>query len=187
MKNVSINKCIGCGICERECKTDAISIKDGIAVIDEEKCVSCGTCIKVCPQNAIKKIEESLVIAIGTDDGKMVKSDNHVGMSKYFQIWEYSNGELSFREERGNAKYEEDESKTHGDPGKAKATTSVLNGVDLLVGKIIGPNIAIIKDKFVCAVVREPAIEQAVRLIKENINEIVEEKNKKERKALILK
>ena len=100
MKNVSMNKCIGCGICVSECKVDAISIKDEIASIDEEKCVSCGTCIEVCPQNAIKKIEENLIVAIGTDGGEMVKSDNHVGMSKYFRIWEYSNGELAFREER---------------------------------------------------------------------------------------
>ncbi len=187
MKNVSMNKCIGCGICVSECKVDAISIKDEIASIDEEKCVSCGTCIEVCPQNAIKKIEENLIVAIGTDGGEMVKSDNHVGMSKYFRIWEYSNGELAFREERENAKYKEDESKVHGDPGKAKATTSVLDDIDLLVGKMIGPNITRLKEKFVCAVVREPTIEQTITLIKENINEIVEEKNKKERNALILK
>ena len=187
MKNVSRNKCIGCGICVSECEADAISIEYMIALIDEEKCVSCGTCIKVCPQNAIRKIEENLVIAVGTDEGKMVKSDNHVGMSKYFQIWDYSNGELHFREERENAKYKEDESKIHGDPGKAKATTSVLNDIDLLVGKMIGPNITRLNDKFVCAVVRDPSIEQAIKVIKENINEIIEEKNKKERNALILK
>ncbi len=187
MKNVSKNKCIGCGICVSECKADAISIEYAIALIDEDKCIGCGTCIKVCPQNAIKKIEENLVIAIGTDDGKMVKSDNHVGMSQHFQIWEYSNGVLSFREERENAKYKEDESKLHGDPSKAKATTSVLDDIDLLVGKMIGPNITRIKEKFVCAVVRKPSIEQAIKIIKENINEIIEEKNKKERSALILK
>lgn len=53
----SINKdeCIGCGTCEAECPTGAISVADdGKYEIDPEKCVDCGACASVCPVEAIK-------------------------------------------------------------------------------------------------------------------------------------
>lgn len=187
MMNVSKNKCVGCGICVRKCPVGAISVKDGVATIDQDKCINCELCLKNCPQNAIKEITEELLVAIGTDDDKRIKSDDHVGMSKYFQVWKYSNGELTFKERRENVKYKEDEERIHGDPGKARATASALKNIDVLIGKMFGPNIARLKNKFVCAVVREETIEQAIEMIKENINEIIEEKNKEEKSGLILR
>ena len=47
------NSCIGCGLCERECKKDAIHVVDGIASIDYAKCINCKLCTKVCPRDAI--------------------------------------------------------------------------------------------------------------------------------------
>ena len=188
MLNISKNRCVGCGICESKCPTGAISVdkETGIAVIDKDKCTNCGLCMENCPQDAIKDIKEELLFAIGTDDEKTIKSDDHMGMSKYFQVWKYSNGNLVFKEKRENAKYKENKERIHGDPGKAKATSSVLSDIDILIGKMFGPNISRLSNKFVCAVVREPMIEKAVEIIKENINEIIEEKNKKERKGIIL-
>jgi len=188
MLNISKNKCVGCGICESKCSVNAISVnvEKGIAVIDKEKCINCGLCLQSCPQDAIKDIKEELTFAIGTDNGKIIKSDDHVGMSKYFQIFKYSNGKLIFKEKRENVKYKEDETRIDGDPGKAKAVASVFGGVDVLVGKIIGPNIKRLKDKFVCVIIREPLIKQAMEIVKENINEIIGEKNKKERRGIII-
>ena len=94
---------------------------------------------------------------------------------------------MDFIEKRRNVKYKEDEERIHGDSGKAKATVSVLKDIDVLVGKMMGPNIRRLKNRFVCVVIREPAIEQGIKMIKENINEIVEEENKKERVGIILK
>ena len=45
--------CISCGICERTCPVDAITVQDGLAVIDHEKCVKCGLCVRACPGNCI--------------------------------------------------------------------------------------------------------------------------------------
>lgn len=45
--------CIGCGLCEKECKKDAIHVVNGVAVVDSAKCVGCKLCTKVCPRDAI--------------------------------------------------------------------------------------------------------------------------------------
>ena len=189
MLNISKNKCVGCGICESECPVKAISvdIRKGLAIIDKNRCIDCKLCIKKCPQNAIKEITKELLFAIGTDDEKRIKSDDHFGMSGFFQVWKYSNGELNFIEKRENSKYKEDEERIHGDPGKAKATASVLKDIDVLVGKMMGPNIGRLKNQFVCVIIRESIIEQGIKIIKENINEIIEEEDKKERMGIILK
>ena len=54
--SVCSNSCIGCGLCEKECKKDAIHVEGGVAVIDYDKCVGCKLCTKVCPRDAILPI-----------------------------------------------------------------------------------------------------------------------------------
>ena len=51
--SVCSNSCIGCGLCQKECKKDAIHVVGGVAVIDYDKCVGCKLCTKVCPRDAI--------------------------------------------------------------------------------------------------------------------------------------
>jgi len=46
--------CIGLGTCVRVCEEDAISINDGLAIIDSEKCTACGKCVDICPKNVIE-------------------------------------------------------------------------------------------------------------------------------------
>lgn len=45
--------CLGLGDCQNVCEFDAISIKDGIAVVDESICGGCGLCAKTCPKQVI--------------------------------------------------------------------------------------------------------------------------------------
>ncbi len=45
--------CIGCEICYRECKFDAITMKNHLPQIDQEKCVGCMMCAETCPTSAI--------------------------------------------------------------------------------------------------------------------------------------
>ena len=54
--SVCANSCIGCGLCQKECKFDAIHVVDGVAVIDYDKCKGCKLCTKVCPRDAILPI-----------------------------------------------------------------------------------------------------------------------------------
>ncbi len=49
---INLDECIGCGSCEAECPSEAISEQDGKYVIDADKCVDCGACAEVCPVDA---------------------------------------------------------------------------------------------------------------------------------------
>lgn len=45
--------CIACGMCQRNCPSDAIHVVDNIARIDYDKCTGCGTCVAKCPKKII--------------------------------------------------------------------------------------------------------------------------------------
>ena len=46
------DECTSCGICQSECKENAISEDTDKYVIDADKCTDCGACAEVCPFNA---------------------------------------------------------------------------------------------------------------------------------------
>ncbi len=48
------SKCTGCTTCIKHCPTEAIRIRDGIAVISSYRCIDCGQCIRICPHHAKK-------------------------------------------------------------------------------------------------------------------------------------
>ncbi len=49
--------CLGFGDCSKVCPVSAISIKDGLAVIDMDSCIGCGLCVKECSRGIIKLID----------------------------------------------------------------------------------------------------------------------------------
>ena len=53
---VCANSCIGCGLCEKTCKFDAIHVVDGVAKFDYDKCKNCTACAQACPRNAIQPV-----------------------------------------------------------------------------------------------------------------------------------
>ncbi len=74
--------CLGLGTCVAYCKFDAISIVDGVAIINEDKCVMCGKCLEVCPKDIISKkplTKEVVVECNSKDFGKSVKEKCSVG------------------------------------------------------------------------------------------------------------
>lgn len=48
--------CLGFGTCVKACPFGAISIKNGIAVVDKEKCKACSKCITACPMHLIELV-----------------------------------------------------------------------------------------------------------------------------------
>ena len=61
--NIDKDKCIGCGMCARNCPADAITKTDYIAPghklpsfsIGTDKCIKCGACMANCKFKAISK------------------------------------------------------------------------------------------------------------------------------------
>ncbi len=48
--------CLGFGSCRNVCESGAISILNGVAVIDPQKCTSCGKCVNICPRGIIELV-----------------------------------------------------------------------------------------------------------------------------------
>ncbi|MEG6615209.1 nitroreductase family protein [Peptococcaceae bacterium 1198_IL3148] len=57
MIKIDAEKCIGCGLCVKDCFPQDIAIVDGKAQVKNVTCLKCGHCIAVCPQRAVS-IEE---------------------------------------------------------------------------------------------------------------------------------
>ena len=50
---INLEKCIGCGLCTKDCVAGCLEIEDGHAVLAKQLCISCGHCVAICPENAV--------------------------------------------------------------------------------------------------------------------------------------
>ena len=74
--------CLGLGSCVKVCQFDAISVADGVAVVDVEKCVACGACAAECPKKIIKILPAQSKYTItckSVEKGKLTRHDCQVG------------------------------------------------------------------------------------------------------------
>ncbi len=74
--------CYGLGTCVTVCPNNAISLVDGVAVVNEDKCISCGQCVAICPQHIITMIPDNSAVEVRCSSnamGKAVKAVCKVG------------------------------------------------------------------------------------------------------------
>lgn len=74
--------CFGLGTCVKICPAEAISLRDGVAVVDPDKCISCGCCVNSCPQEIISMRPADAHIEVRCSShapGKAVKAVCQVG------------------------------------------------------------------------------------------------------------
>ena len=61
------DRCVGCGICVKECATEAISgERKKLHRLDQVKCMRCGTCLVVCPPKIAAVEKHSPVRAVAS-------------------------------------------------------------------------------------------------------------------------
>lgn len=66
--------CLGFGTCVKVCPFNAISVVDGVAVVDKDACKACGKCIAHCPKKLIEMVpyeSKYLVKCSSRDKGKI--------------------------------------------------------------------------------------------------------------------
>lgn len=51
---IDMEKCIGCGLCKKDCVGFDIEIVEGKAVANGKSCIKCGHCEAICPNGAVK-------------------------------------------------------------------------------------------------------------------------------------
>ncbi len=74
--------CLGFGNCVKKCPQNAISIQNGVAVVDRESCVGCGICLDACPKNVIELIPKDgavLVSCSNKDQGSRTRAACNIG------------------------------------------------------------------------------------------------------------
>jgi Na+-translocating ferredoxin:NAD+ oxidoreductase subunit B len=74
--------CVGQGTCVTVCPVNAITMKDGLPLIDSELCVGCTKCVAVCPSNIIFMLDRKKKVYIkccSRDKGAQVMKNCKVG------------------------------------------------------------------------------------------------------------
>ncbi|HHE76612.1 MAG TPA: hypothetical protein ENL27_01355 [Candidatus Parcubacteria bacterium] len=113
-------------------------------------------------------MKKEIYIACATDDGENF-SKEHFGSADFYLIYSLNlkNGKLKFVSRRENKSIKE---KAHGDPEKAKSVAKLFKDVQILMAKVMGPNILIIRKKFIPVISNEESISKAINRLKKKID-----------------
>ncbi|HOZ54462.1 MAG TPA: ATP-binding protein [Clostridia bacterium] len=117
---IDIDKCIKCGICEENCKFNAIKNNK----IDLLKCEGCGVCSLVCKSNAIilSKNKVANIFEYKLEDGYLIKADMEIGAD--------GSGRLITKLRENTKKYG-DINIIDGSPGIGCSVIASVTGIDI--------------------------------------------------------
>ena len=84
MMTVNEEKCIGCGLCVKDCFPRDIEMIEGKARINNVTCFKCGHCIAICPTDAVTTDEYDMADVIEYNEDKFqIDSDNLMNFIKF--------------------------------------------------------------------------------------------------------
>jgi Fe-S-cluster-containing hydrogenase component 2 len=67
-----VHICNQCGVCADTCPTDAISLRGGAYIIDNDLCIACMNCVEACPKSVMIQHSSSKVPIKCTNCGECV-------------------------------------------------------------------------------------------------------------------
>ena len=74
--------CIGLGDCVNVCNYNALSVRNGVAMVESKNCVACGMCIDACPRHLLTLVpvkKQAVVLCSNCDKGAQVNKVCKVG------------------------------------------------------------------------------------------------------------
>ncbi len=115
-----------------------------------------------------------MIVAVATDNGENF-IDRHFGDANYFDIYKLTKSSVQFIKRVENVIEEPED--VHANPEKAMGVAGLLKqeNVKVVVSKVFGPNIKRIRKKFVCVIMNDESIEDALERLKHNWDTIVTE------------
>jgi MinD superfamily P-loop ATPase len=128
---INYDLCTSCGICEKYCRFDAISVKDRKVVISALSCDGCFLCSHICPVNAIKMVQN--------DKSRMYSGSFRNGKMVYGRLapGEENSGKLvNMVREKAKQTADENDLETiilDGPPGIGCPVISTITGVDKVI------------------------------------------------------
>ena len=68
--NDCLYSCLGMGSCLKMCRFNAISLRDGVAIIDTDRCDGCKACVAACPRGIVTAVPltADVVVACNSHD-----------------------------------------------------------------------------------------------------------------------
>lgn len=75
----NLDNCVGCGLCVKSCRQEALEIVDKKIVYNENLCVNCGECVRVCKANAATAKEKGAEIFVGGRFGRGIRIGDSLG------------------------------------------------------------------------------------------------------------
>ncbi len=74
--------CIGLGDCMKACNYNALSVRNGVAMVEPKNCVACGMCLKACPRHLLTLVpvkKQAVVLCSSCEKGAAVMKVCKVG------------------------------------------------------------------------------------------------------------